>query len=617
FESARTRSATEAATLLRTQGAFLARSERAAMLNAIAYQLLRQRQAASLADLRRIRADWNAIGPGAGLDPIVAMELEAAESAAERLLLAEILQLIRDGRFTDAADKIGALESPRHLPAAVVQSLPGLRDELRRADPLVRMRALLNEKGISFRAVWQPAAKVPREALPDAVVRPAMAWSALDGARGLFAGDADSATYSVEHFESALKRVADTAGAELAGKLRVEAAARLFLGNRPKDSAELLEGAVEPVHAAAVLGDLRAAVLGRGEIVTPQVAALVPETLTGPPAYAAAVLPPDQLAKWKPPSRKPGVTTVDAAIAEQRKQLTTAVSTEADAATAKVAVAADVVRAALAAEAAPLKEFLEKVEAVRGKPLSMPLEHQLATVAGTRGLTVAETVGVLAADADRPASAARLLAAVPVLTSPGAFAAVVEVSGRAPAAFTAHPDAGFKVPAGANRARVRDAVAAVLGAYAAKAAAGQDPPQPDRAELETEVAKRLGVAADALRPAEFVQALLDVCRDRADDHTRLGAAGQALDELIADIEQARGDEDDAELRDAFAIAKTRRVSVRFDRKRAEIGAVVGCQLLGAYGAAARPAAEWLGAQGEDRPWRAAAARALARVAGDR
>src|SRR4051812_15281755 len=42
FEAARGKSAAEAATLLRTQGAFLARPERAAMLNMVAHQALRQ-----------------------------------------------------------------------------------------------------------------------------------------------------------------------------------------------------------------------------------------------------------------------------------------------------------------------------------------------------------------------------------------------------------------------------------------------------------------------------------------------------------------------------------------------------------------------------------------------
>ena len=42
----------------------------------------------------------------AGLDPILAMELEAAESAAERLILADVLRLIANGRFSDADAKI-------------------------------------------------------------------------------------------------------------------------------------------------------------------------------------------------------------------------------------------------------------------------------------------------------------------------------------------------------------------------------------------------------------------------------------------------------------------------------------------------------------------------------
>jgi hypothetical protein len=611
FESARARNVHEAADLLRTQGTLLARADRAALLNLIAHQMLRQQRAASLADLRRLRADWNAVGPGAGLDPIVAMELEAAESAAERLLLAEILQLVRDGQLTEAADKITVLESPRHLPAAVVMVLPALRDELRRADPYVRLRTALNNPNASFREIWSSVAAVLPEP-PHAVAHPAVTLNALELVRERFAGDPESTSANVKDLERLLGAVHSTGGAEVAGKLRAELAARLFIGNRPKDATLLLEGDVDPVHAAAVLADLRAAALGRGTITTPQVAAFVPPTLTEAPKFAAAVLPPDELKKWKPPARAPGVTTVDAAIASQRTALKAAVGVEADAAMAKVNAAADAVRAALASEAAPLKEFLDKVEAYRGKPLTMPLERQLAAVAGTRGLTVAETVGVLAADAHRPAAAARLVAAVPVWTDPGTFAASVELAGRAPAAFAAHPSAGFRLAGPPIRARIRDAVAAVLGSHAAKVAAGQNLPQPGRAEFEAEVAKRLGTGADVLRAPEIVQALLDVCRDWADDHVRLTLTARSLDELLADIEAARREEDDAELRDGFAVAKGRRLSVQIDRKRAEVGVGAGCLLLGEYGPDARPAVAWLTEQArETLPWRAAAANAAA------
>ncbi len=179
MEAARRQSAVAAAELLRRQSAAsVSRAQRAAHLNAIAFQMLRQQQAASLAELRRLRADWVAVGPGAGLDPIVAMQLEAAESAAERLLLAEILQLVRDGRFADAGAKLVALESPRYLPAVVVHALPDLRAELKKAPAFAAVQAELRTRNwTEFEETWAPLAALPRNALPPALARAADAWA--------------------------------------------------------------------------------------------------------------------------------------------------------------------------------------------------------------------------------------------------------------------------------------------------------------------------------------------------------------------------------------------------------------------------------------------------------
>jgi hypothetical protein len=226
-----------------------------------------------------------------------------------------------------------------------------------------------------------------------------------------------------------------------------------------------------------------------------------------------------------------------------------------------------------------------------------------------------------------------------VFVDPVAFAARVEVSGRPPAAFAPHPGADFKLPPAPDRARVRDAVKDVVGARASRVAAGQPVPPPQRAELEALVAQRLGVAADVLRAAEVVQALLDVCRDWADEHARLAAEGEALDQLITDLRSAgrdpeqrdpdrdpvrdprrdpvRGDPElDPDQQEELALAEGRRAAVRVECGRHEAGLAAGCQLLGAYGAAARPAADWLAAQaGGPQPWRGAAALALAGATG--
>lgn len=487
------------------------------------------------------------------------------------------------------------------------------------------MRASLNRNGSADEVAGLIAA-LPKERIAGSIADTMLAWANLvEVGRMMDGGQPEVVSrefvpHTVEAMDAALRSVGRAVGAGVAGRLRVELAARMILTGRPKDATALLDGAVDPAHAAAVITDLRAIALGRGEVVTPQVAKFGPpwagvEGLPpGRPAeIAAAVLPPDRLAEWRPPTRKIGETTVGAAITDARAKLKAAVEVTANASIAKVNAVADRIRAALAAEAAPQKAFLDKVEAFRGQPLATPVEVQLAIVAAARGFTVAEAVGVLAADADRPAAAARLFATVPTLASPAAFAAAVEVSGRASVAFASHPDAGFKlVAASPTRARLRDTIGATLGAHAQKVANGLNPDPPTRADLEAEVARRLNTGG-AIPPAEVVQALLDVCRDGADDYTRLANAARTLDELISQIGAARLSDDDQELQDEFAIAKTRRIGVQYDRKRAEAIVTVGCNLLGAYGRDATPAAAWLGAQNEWTPWRAAAVRGFARI----
>jgi hypothetical protein len=610
-------SAAEAAEFLRRQSAAsLSRAERAAALNQLAHQMLRQQQAAALAELRQLRSDWRAVGTGAGLDPVLAMELEAAESVTEQALLADALKFIADGRFADAETKLDSLGAARYLSVSVVEKLTVLRAELRRTIPFVRMGAELQFPNPSFKGVWQPIAAVPRKELPVALVRAGDVWHGLELAGALFRTDSGAERATVENLNFQLKGIATIVGPELAAKLRVELAARLFLADRANDAAQLLEEDVDAVHAAAVLADLRAIVLGRGEVSTPQIAALVPPEGSGPPAPSATILPSDQLAKWKPPTRKSGETTIGVALVDAKARFKTVTHALIVSHTTKVKESADCVRAVLAAEAALLGPFLDKVEAARGKPFASPVERQLAVVAGTRGLTVAETIGVLAAEADRPAVAARLLATVPAFSDPGHFAVAVELAGRTPAAFAKLPDAEFKLPGVRDRARVRDAVAAVTDSHAAKVAAGLPVDPLDRAALEAGITKRLGLAENVLQPAECTQALLDVCHDWFDAQARLVSAAQELNEIVANVEAGKYGEMDDELTELLSTAKLRRLSVQIERKRREAGVTANCQLLGAYGSAAKPAADWLGAQVRDgKPWSAAALDALEKIGG--
>jgi hypothetical protein len=305
-----------------------------------------------------------------------------------------------------------------------------------------------------------------------------------------------------------------------------------------------------------------------------------------------AILPSDRLAKWQLPQGKPVVSTVEIAIERTKKQFKAIIDTEVSTSTAKVNKAVERVSAALATDAAQTKAFLEKVIAVRVKPFASPTEEQLALTVASHGLTVAEVLGVLSAEADRPVVAARLSAGVPVFTNPGAFAARVELSRRAPASFTTHADAGFKLTAIHNRARVRDAVASILNTHAAKVAAGKQPEPLDRAALEAAVAKRLGLDANAILPAEYVQAVFDTCRDWAEDFGQLNHTERELRELLASIESGHFDLDE-DTKEALTFAKKRRDAIQQDIKRRQSGVANGCRILGEYGPSALTARDWL------------------------
>jgi hypothetical protein len=587
------------------------------MLNLVTHQLLRQQQAAALADLRRLSSDWHALSSSAELDPLLAMELEAAEAAAERAILAEVFKLIAARQFAEADAKLDSLGAPRYLPVAALQVLPTLRADLNRTAVFSRAQEELKVQPTRFAKVWAPFANVPRNQIPLELRASADAWRVLSVVNYLlgyrFGGDPVESTSP----EVALKQVADSVSPALAAKLRVELAAWLYFNNKPDDAVKLLEGEVDGFHAADVLADLRTFVLGSGEpLKTVDHSRWAAATGAGdkiPPRHAAAILPPERLANWRLPQGKPATSTVDFAIDREKKQFKTIVDAEASTSTAKVNMAADRIRETLAADAAQTKVFLDKVVAVRDKPFASPGEEQLAVTAATYGLTVAEVIGVLSAEADRPAVAARVFASVPVFMNPGAFASWVELSRRAPASFTTHADAGFKLTAIRARARVRDAVAFILNAHAAKVAASNPAEPLSRAALEAAVEKRLSLDANTISPAEYAQALVDTCRDWAEDFGQLNNAERELNSLIASFEAGSFDPNDGDAKEVLAHAKTAHKAIQQDAKRRHTGVASGCQLLGKYGRAAGPARDWLREQGDGKPWHTEAAAALEKI----
>ncbi|AWM35769.1 hypothetical protein GobsT_65370 [Gemmata obscuriglobus] len=611
--AARQRNAAEAAALLRQQGATaLSRVHRATLLNVITHDTLHQKQTVPLAELRRLRADWVALGPGSGLDPIVAMQLEAAEAGAERLFLADGLELIAAGRFAEAFARFEPLELPRYLPVSAVRALPELREALRRVAPFAQSQAALRAGDAD--AAVRALSKLPNEHKPLTVANADEARLPLVLARATFGDGGTGAELSF--VRRLLADVEKHHGATLARQLRTELAARLFLAGRAADATALVGDGVDPAHASQVLADLRAATLGRDELKNPQIAAVIAADRTQPPAYSAIILPPDRLAQWRPAVPNPGNKIVDVAEAAAREKVTTALNAEVTAGTARVRAAAERIREALATEAAPRKAFLDKIEVARGKPFVTPAERELALVAGTRGHTVAEAVGVLAAEPDRPAAAVRLLAVVPAFVHAGEFAAAVERSGRAPAAFAAYPAAGDKLPPACDRSRVREAVHAALHAQAGHTVSGREPPPFARSEFEAGLRDRLKLPpGETPSAAECVQGLLDVCRDGAAEYAQLLEAFGDLNQAIPDIERGVYDRANATRKELETALKLRRLSVLADKKRCEIGLAVGCQLLSAYGPDAAPARDWLRAQSEGTgtPWGASAADALEKI----
>jgi hypothetical protein len=597
FDDARRRSAAEAAELLRKQKA-LAAAERAALLNRLALEELLRKQG-NLADLRRLRAEWLAVGPGAGLDPLLAMRLEAAERAAEAALFGELFDHLAAGRYARALDVIDALGEPRFAPAAAVLELPVLRPEVAHAAALARVRAALArakaEPGFA-EAVFQ----LPRGRGPDLapLVRQdaalTRAGAALDGH---FDDPRAGAT-------AALAELEQQCGAALASEVRAEFAARFALEGEFATAEHLLRGATDTAHARRVLEDLRAATLSTGALALPQVAARVPGG-ANPPALARAILPNDQLDKWKPLARPRGESTVTAERARVRAKAGALTDAEFKSAAARVNPIAERLRAALGAAAAPLNEFAAKVEAARGKPFVTETERFLAAACGTHGYTVAEAVGALAGEAHRPAGAAGLLAALADPTDFGAFAVRVELAGRPPESFAPMPAAGFKLTGIRDRARLREAAIAEI-----ESRAGEGAP------LVAALAARLPVRAAPVTDAEAVRALLDAARDGADAHARLTEAETELRAIWSNIERGEYGDPDDELRALQRTVQFRRIETQALLKRRTTALVRACELLGGFGPAAAPAAEWLAEQPAGAPWGEPARAALRRARGE-
>jgi hypothetical protein len=582
LEAARRRDAAEAAELLRREREAVTRAQRAALLNLIAADLVRQQRAEAdlarrLAALRALRGDWAAVGPGAGLDPVVELELAAAEAAAERLALLRALGFVDEKEYTKAAAALAPLADSRHLPVPVARAVPGL---------LADLRALVAVTALDPNGLLPPS---DSPAVP-AALRPAVArFEVIRDVAKQFAGFGWTAGYAQE----TLAAVGEEFGPAAAGQMRVEVSAAAFLAGKTDAALALLDGGVDGDLARQVLADLRAAVLGEGGATgNAQIGyQLATEQAT---RVLAPLVPAGRRAAWRSPALVRGPTTAVAYEKWALVGLAEARAAELERLAAPVAAVAAAIRAELEARAGALAPFAGRVQARLGRPVADGGEADLVAAAAARGLTVDDAVSLLAGPADAPARAARVLGAA-LAPAPAAHLAA---AGRPPAALKPGDDGGFALPAAVfarDRGKVREAVRAALAAA----------PDADRAAFEAAVGRACGrPAGEAVPPDDLAAALLDVARDGAAAH-----AGAAAD--LRTLSAALDRLDERDLADPADAAAVRRARARRDELGREVSAGAGAvraalRLLAGYGAAPAAARPWLAAQG-GAPWAAAAA----------
>lgn len=269
FNTVRTANAADAAKLLRERGpATLSRPEHAAMLNVVTYQILRQRQqqqqpvvaSQQFVTLRQLRADWNAVGPGAGLNPALEMQLAAAEAAAEKGALTRALGALKEKQYLKAATDLALIHESRHLPIAITKTIAELEANLLR-----RIRVSeLNPEG-----PLPPAIAVDN--MPVAVKKAIARVETLGRVDTAFARPESLNATDIETRLAAVERAFGPADIV---KLRVEVSAAMFLSGKFDDATALLKDDIAGDHARAVLADLRQLVSGGGTLNNPQVARL-------------------------------------------------------------------------------------------------------------------------------------------------------------------------------------------------------------------------------------------------------------------------------------------------------------------------------------------------------
>jgi tetratricopeptide (TPR) repeat protein len=297
---------------LSSEGQDLTTSARAALARRavgvlVAYVSAAADPAAALAEVRQARA------AARGLDDHADRVLGALEAQLEHQRLDRDCKALADLGGQGSWDQAGtraseALREHPDLPAPLARALTDLATAGTKLCALERLEGKLRLGD--------------KLSLADDTDLPARLRQLLTGLRGLaelqaaadgrwqIAPDVARLKQSLADFQSVAQ---DNA---LTGRLQQDLAVKTFLQGYPREACALLPADGPPGHAAELLGDLRALLLGGGEVTTwPAVSAAAAAPAKVEPPGGLRPLVPSRAVGWQPPRRQAGQGPTPLAVA--------------------------------------------------------------------------------------------------------------------------------------------------------------------------------------------------------------------------------------------------------------------------------------------------------------
>jgi hypothetical protein len=258
---------------------------------------------------------------------------KAPEKFANGALSAALARANRrclDERLPDVAALLLAddIQEARRLVEKVLSELTGAKGGAQKvdaagfgkggvlADNVIRLNRELDALSL-FDAAFQGAGQERRARLlrlntsnaPESVARALTDLRELDALRMALAQPGKAPLPAVARIEAVLAAVDRAADGDAAAtRLRQDVSARLFLEGRAPEARKVLAGAAAGVesrdHAAALLRDMKAVVLGEGKVSTAAVADALPAVDPRGPAIVRDLAGGGKARDWKPPARE-------------------------------------------------------------------------------------------------------------------------------------------------------------------------------------------------------------------------------------------------------------------------------------------------------------------------